>query len=88
MGMKVRLFNAVGVHHRVHRLHLDGAGGKTLFKTQPFYYSSAPSFLPTLSDSLLTVLAPVPASRLTAASFHILDLAKHLSLISTAQFEY
>jgi sphinganine C4-monooxygenase len=46
-----------------------------LFQTHPFYYSSAPSLLPTLSDSLLTVLAPVPAYWLTAAFFQILDLS-------------
>ncbi|KAN0105306.1 Fatty acid hydroxylase superfamily domain containing protein [Russula decolorans] len=46
-----------------------------LFQTHPFYYSSAPSLLPALSDSLLTVLAPVPAYWLTAAFFQILDLS-------------
>ena len=46
-----------------------------LFQTHPFYYSSAPSLLPTLSDSLLTVLAPVPAYWITAAFFQILDLS-------------
>lgn len=44
-----------------------------LFQAHPFYYSSAPSLLPSLSDSLLTVLAPVPAYWLTAGLFHILD---------------
>jgi sphinganine C4-monooxygenase len=46
-----------------------------LFQTHPFYYSTAPSLLPALSDSLLTVLAPVPAYWLTAAFFQILDLS-------------
>lgn len=46
-----------------------------LFSTQPFYYTSAPSLLPTLSDSLLTILAPVPAYWLTAGFFQILDLS-------------
>ena len=46
-----------------------------LFQTHPFYYSPAPSLLPSLSDSLLTVLAPVPAYWLTAGFFQILDLS-------------
>jgi sphinganine C4-monooxygenase len=46
-----------------------------LFQAHPFYYTSAPSLLPALSDSLLTVLAPVPAYWLTAAFFQILDLS-------------
>src|SRR6266852_3064414 len=46
-----------------------------LFQTHPFYYSSAPSLLPSLSDTLLTVIAPVPAYWLTAAFFQILDLS-------------
>ena len=46
-----------------------------LFQTHPIYYTPAPSLLPALSDSLLTVLAPVPAYWLTAAFFQILDLS-------------
>jgi hypothetical protein len=50
-------------------------GQHPLFHTHPFYYSPAPSLLPSLSDSLLTVLAPVPTYWLTAGFFHILDLS-------------
>jgi sphinganine C4-monooxygenase len=46
-----------------------------LLHTHPFYYSPSPSLLPALSDSLLTVIAPVPAYWLTAAFFQILDLS-------------
>lgn len=46
-----------------------------LFQTHPFYHSPAPSLLPSLSDPLLTVLAPIPAYWLTAGFFHILDLS-------------
>ncbi len=46
-----------------------------LFQTHPFYYSSAPSLLPAISDSLLTIIAPILAYWLTAAFFQILDLS-------------
>ena len=46
-----------------------------LFQTHPFYYSSAPSLLPVLKDSLLTVLISLPAYWLTAGFFHILDIS-------------
>jgi sphinganine C4-monooxygenase len=39
----------------------------------PFYYSHTPSLLPSLSDPLLAVLAPVIAYWLVAGFFHILD---------------
>lgn len=46
-----------------------------LFHAHPIYYSPSPSLLPTLSDPLLAVLAPVPAYWLTAAFFYLLDLS-------------
>ena len=46
-----------------------------IFEAHPFYYSSAPSLLHSLSDHLLAVLAPVPAYWLTAGFFCILDLS-------------
>jgi sphinganine C4-monooxygenase len=46
-----------------------------LFQTRPFYYSPAPTLLPTLPDSLLTIIAPVAAYWLTAGFFQILDLS-------------
>ena len=46
-----------------------------LFHAHPIYHSSSPSLLPSLSDPLLAVLAPVPAYWLTAAFFQLLDLS-------------
>ena len=54
--------------------HNVTATQRPLFQTHPFYYSPAPSLLP-ISDSLLSVLAPVPAYWLTSAFFQILDLS-------------
>ncbi|KAI9464795.1 fatty acid hydroxylase superfamily-domain-containing protein [Russula earlei] len=44
-----------------------------LYHSHPRYYSPAPSLFPPLSDSILTVLSPLPAYWITAFFFFLLD---------------
>src|SRR5712691_572580 len=50
-----------------------GAFQHPLFYAHPIYYSPAPSLLTSLSDPVLTAIAPLPAYWLVASFFHILD---------------
>jgi len=52
---------------------LKAAFQHPLFYTHPIYYSPAPSLLTSLSDPVLTAVAPLPAYWLVAGFFHILD---------------
>ncbi|KAI9511403.1 sphingosine hydroxylase [Russula earlei] len=46
---------------------------RLIYHAYPVYYSPAPSLFPPLSDSVLAVLAPLPAYWLMSGFFHLLD---------------